>query len=119
MASSATIPCANCGHPLDATDKFCRECGLPSAGPARPRPVPGPPPDTDELKRALNVMPEPRPFVRSEADDDLPDPESTSDVVHGTSPAHSVQMATSTLVMIGLIVVLTIGGVVFLVLAVR
>jgi hypothetical protein len=129
------LKCANCGQPLDVNDKFCRECGLPTVRHAVERQaVKVEPPDTREMKRALEV-PEPKPFVRVEPEpfdsDDLPGlppdtlttpavllpPETTGDVVRATSPTQVTRMATSTLVMLGLIAVLAIAGVVLIVLA--
>jgi len=129
------LKCANCGQPLDASDKFCRECGLPTVRHAVERQaVKVEPPDTREMKRALDV-PEPKPFVRVEPelfDTDelpglppdtitatavLPPPETTGDVVRATSPTQMTRMAASTLLMIGLIIFLAITGVVLIVLA--
>lgn len=122
------LRCANCGQPLDARDKFCRECGLPTLRhAAERRPVHLEPPDTVELRRALDAAPEPRPFLRveaapaDEADPDAPVtslPETTGDVLHGTNPTQMTRLAGSTLIMIGLIVVLVIAGVVLLLIAI-
>jgi hypothetical protein len=122
------LRCANCGQQLEARDKFCRECGLPTLRHAAERkPVHLEPPDTVELKRALEATPEPKPFLRVEPmlDDanepDLPAtplPETTGDVLRGTSPTQMTRLAGSTLIMIGLIVVLVIAGVVLLLMAI-
>jgi hypothetical protein len=120
MTDEASRPtCANCGQPLDAADKFCRECGLPTMRHAAERKrVPAAPPDTGELRRALNVQPEPRPFAREA--EPPPPPETTGDVVRATSPTQAVQMASSTLVMLfGLMLVLAVAGVILLIVALR
>lgn len=123
------LRCANCGHRLDPTDKFCRECGLPTLRHlAERKPVHLEPPDTVELKRALDATPEPKPFLRvepapDEADEpDLPaaaPPETTGDVLRGTSPTQMTRLAGSTLIMIGLIAVLIIAGIVLLLMAIN
>lgn len=123
------LRCANCGQSLDANDKFCRECGLPTLRHAAERkPVHLEPPDTVELKRALEATPEPKPFLRvkpalDEADAPYlpatPLPETTGEVLHGTSPTQMTRLAGSTLIMIGLIVVLIIAGVVLLLMAIN
>ena len=108
--------CANCGQPLDAADKFCRECGLPTMRHAAERKrVPAAPPDTGALRRALHAQPEPQPFDRPPSP-----PETTGDVVRATSPTQAVQMAGSTLMMlIGLMLVLAVAGVILLIVALR
>jgi hypothetical protein len=119
------LRCANCGQRLDTQDKFCRECGLPTLRHAAERkPVHLEPPDTVELKRALNVTTEPKPFVRvaAEADDDIeadstPLPETTSDVLRGSGPTQMTRLAGSTLIMLGFIAVLVIAGLVLLIMA--
>lgn len=113
--------CANCGRQLDPADKFCRECGLPTMRQAqRQKEIPTLPPDTGELKRALNTaVPEPKPFVRAEPPLE-PEPleaETTSDVLRATNPTYTAQMATATTVMLVMIVIFAIMAVVFLVLA--
>ena len=122
--AEAQLTCANCGRHLDSADKFCRECGLPT--PRRAEQIreqaPVPPPDTQELQRALDVKPEPRPFVREEPEEEKPDEQdadTTGSVVQATSPTFAASMATSTLVMIGLILILAIGGAVLLFFAFR
>ncbi|MDW8325361.1 MAG: zinc ribbon domain-containing protein [Anaerolineales bacterium] len=122
------LRCANCGQQLDPRDKFCRECGLPTLRHlAERKPVHLELPDTVELKRALEATPEPKPFLRvepapGETDDPyLPTtspPETTGDILHGTSPTQMTRLAGSTLIMIGLIMVLVIAGVVLLILAI-
>ena len=116
------LTCANCGRRLDVSDKFCRDCGLPTVHrlEAQLR-APAPPPDTAELKRALDVAPDPAPFLRAEPEMEAEpaEPDSTSAVVRATSPTHATRMAASTLVMVALIVVFAAAGVVLLVLALR
>jgi hypothetical protein len=123
------LQCANCGQPLDATDKFCRECGLPTVRNATERKlVQAAPPDTAELRRALNVMPDPKPFERLESEDDLSEeptapnpraPDTTGSVIQATNPTFAAQMASSTLLMVGIIVLLASAGIVLLVMAFR
>jgi hypothetical protein len=105
---------------LDANDKFCRECGLPTMRHAAERKrVPAAPPDTGEMRRALNAQPEPAPFARSD-DEPTPPPETTGDVVRATSPTQAVQMASSTVLMlIALMVVLAVAGAILLAVALR
>ncbi len=119
------LRCANCGQRLDVSDKFCRECGLPTIRRAETqRAVPAvPPPDTLELKRALEAMPEPQPFVRA-SPDSTPVPEAGQEITTGavlrvTSPTFATQAAVSTLFMVALILFLVGLGVLLLVLAVR
>ena len=121
---SAEARCANCGQPLEPTDKFCRECGLPSLRQAaRQHAAPADPPDTRELKRALDVEPDPRPFLRPEGADTIPASASeeltTGGVVNVTNPTWAAGMAASTLLMVGLIVFFVGLGVLLLVLAFR
>ncbi len=119
--ASTELVCANCGRRLDPTDKFCRECGLPTMRQAqRQKQVPVMPPDTSEMQRALNAAaPAPKPFVRVEP---LPAPEApaadtTGDVLKTTSPTQTTQMAAATLVMLVMIVIFAVMAIVFLVLA--
>jgi hypothetical protein len=108
--------CANCGQPLDPADKFCRECGLPTMRHASDRKrVPAAPPDTGEMRRALNVQADPPPSASAPT----PPPQTTGDVIKATSPTQAVQMASSTLLMIGLIVLLALAGIALLVLALQ
>jgi hypothetical protein len=123
-ATAGVLRCANCHHALDPTDKFCRECGLPTLHRAQAqRAMPAAPPDTDEFKRMMEVEADPRPFVRSSTGE-IPTAEAsgeadltTGSVVRVTNPTQAAQMAASTLLMVGLIVVLAVIGVVLLVLA--
>jgi hypothetical protein len=85
--------------------------------------MPAAPPDTDEFKRMMEVEADPRPFVRSSTGE-IPTAEAsgeadltTGSVVRVTNPTQAAQMAASTLLMVGLIVVLAVIGVVLLVLA--
>ena|SRR5688572_13158328 len=122
--TNAELKCGNCGTPLDASDKFCRECGLPTLRrDALLRAVPAVPPDTAEFRRAMDLPPDPKPFLRPEGGA-VPEPESsgeltTSGVLKVTSPTFAAQMAGSTLLMVGLIVFLVGLGVLLLVLAIR
>ena len=126
MAESE-LHCENCQQPLDPTDKFCRECGLPTVRRAQAHiAVPGLAPDTGEMKRALDAMPDPRPFLREEppADPSPPseppaEPLTTSDVVRATNPTFASQLASSTMLMVVVILVLAVVGVVLLFLAFR
>lgn len=116
--------CANCGQPLDPTDKFCRECGLPTLRRAEAQAqVSTFSPDTDELKRALDPALEPRPFLREEVEPtepaSAPDPLHTSDVVRATNPTFITNLASSTALMVGLMVVLAVVGIALIVLALR
>lgn len=118
------LNCANCGQPLDPSDKFCRECGLPTLRRAEAQAqVPTRSPDTDELKRALDPTIEPRPFLREEVEPTAPDapldPLHTSDVVRVTNPTFVANLASSTALMVGLIVVLAVVGILLIVLALR
>ncbi len=117
------LRCANCGQRLDVSDKFCRECGLPTIRRAEiQRAVLAvPPPDTQELKRALDGMPEPQPFVRASPDapPDAGQELTTGSVLRVTSPTFATRAAMSTLFMVALIVFLVGLGVLLLVLAMR
>jgi hypothetical protein len=124
MAES-DLQCANCGQPLDPADKFCRECGLPTLRRAEAQAqVPTLTPDTDELKRALSPTPEPRPFVREEVEPTAPaslpaEPLTTSDVVRATNPTFITNLASSTALMVGIIILLAVIGITLIVLAFR
>lgn len=116
--------CANCNQPLDLTDKFCRECGLPTLRRAEAQAqISALSPDGDELKRALDSATEPRPFLREEAEPTAPamppEPLHTSDVVRATNPTFITNLASSTALMVGLIVMLAVVGIVLIVLALR
>ena len=119
------LRCASCGRPLDATDKFCRECGLPTLHRAAMHSaVPTAPPDAAEFRRAMDVPPDPQPFLRSGTGGELPEPGAsadltTSSVLKVTSPTFATQMAGSTLIMVGLVIFLLGLGVLLLVLAFR
>ena len=117
------MTCANCGQRLELADKFCRECGLPTPRRAEvmQRQAPVPPPDTQEMKRALDARPEPRPFIRQEPEEAAPEQEvdTTGSVVQATSPTFAASLAASTLITVVAILLLAAGGVVFLILAFR
>jgi len=123
-----TLACANCRRPLDPGDKFCRECGLPTLRQAETqRAVPAAPLDAREMKSALEAQPDPKPFTREGAVLTPPtalspavEPElTTGAVVRVTSPTQATQMAASTLLMVGLILVFVVVGVLLLFLAFR
>ena len=123
-AAAPDLNCGSCGQALDATDKFCRECGLPTLRRAElQRAVPTAPPDAAEFKRAMEHAPDPQPFLR--AAPGVPaeasgSPElTTGGVLKATSPTFAFQMAGSTLLMVGLIIFLLGMGVLLLVLAIR
>jgi hypothetical protein len=126
MASTQT--CANCGQPLDANDKFCRQCGLPTLRQAEAQKrIPTSPPDTGEMKRALDATPESplvlRPFLRLEPElepieDETPE-ETTGSVVRVTSPTQATRMASTTLLMVVAIFILAVAGMVLLILALK
>jgi hypothetical protein len=120
----AAAKCANCHHPLDATDKFCRECGLPTMRQAQAqRAVPMHAPGTLEPRPGLEVVPDPQPFVRQANDPTMPVEASgeltTGGVVRVTSPTMATQMAISTVIMVALIATFLVVGVSLLVLAFR
>ncbi|MCC6191722.1 MAG: hypothetical protein IT318_22055 [Anaerolineales bacterium] len=118
------IYCANCHFRLDLTDKFCRECGLPTVHRAHTqRSIPAEPPDTLEFRRAMEVAADPQPFVRPAVDDRMAGGKeedealTTGSVVRVTSPTQATRAALSTALMVGLIVVFVVIGLVLLVLA--
>ena len=119
--------CENCKQRLDPTDKFCRECGLPTLRRAETQAqvLAAPPPDTGEMQRALDAVPDPRPFLRPASETDAPVPErtaehlTTSDVVRATNPTFAAKLASSTTLMVGVMILLAVAGVFFLVLAFR
>jgi uncharacterized membrane protein len=113
------LTCANCGRRLDPTDKFCRECGLPTVRQAQAQKLVPAPPDTGELKRAFEVQPEVKPFARAEPEPEPDEPLTTGQVVKSTNPTFTANLASSTALMVGVIVVLVIAGVLFLFLAFR
>ena len=115
------LTCANCSRRLDPTDKFCRDCGLPTTHHAQAQKLAATPPDTGELKRAFAVETELKPFARPEpeVEPEAEEPENltTGSVVRATNPTFAANLASSTLLMVGVIVVLAIAGIVLLVLA--
>ena len=117
--------CENCHQRLDPTDKFCRQCGLPTLRQAQAqKQVPGFPPDTVELKRGFEVQPDPSPFLRTGADM-APDPErmtqtpTTGTVLRATNPTQAFQAASITIIMVGLIIFMVLAGAALLILAFR
>src|SRR5262245_55602923 len=120
---SAELRCSNCDNRLDPTDKFCRECGLPTVHRAEAqRQAAAEPPNVAELKRAMDVAADPGPFTpgRAPKGSGNTQPElTTGGVVKVTSPTFATQMAASTLIMVGLIVVLVVVGIALIVLALR
>jgi hypothetical protein len=121
---SVELRCANCNNHLDPTDKFCRECGLPTLHRSETqRLAAASPPNVAELKRAMDVLADPEPFTRSSDEpmqSQAASPElTTGSVVKVTNPTFAAQMAGSTLLMVGLIVVLVVIGVALIVLALR
>jgi len=123
-SGGAGLQCASCHHPLDATDKFCRECGLPTLLKAQTqRAVPTHAPGVAPARAGLEVLPDPPPFVRPAADSTRPVEASgeltTGGVVRVTSPTMATQMAFSTVIMVVVIVALVAAGVTLLVLAFR
>ena len=117
------LTCANCSRRLDPTDKFCRDCGLPTTHHAQAQKLAATPPDTGELKRAFAVETELKPFARPEPEVE-PEAEETEDlttgsVVRATNPTFAANLASSTLLMVIVIVLLAIAGLVFLFLAFR
>ena len=81
------------------------------------------PPNVAELKRAMEVAADPAPFERVDFQP-LPGantgPElTTSGVLKVTNPTFAAQMAGSTLLMVGVVIVLLVIGVALIVLAVR
>jgi hypothetical protein len=121
---STDLRCANCNKHLDPTDKFCRECGLPTVHRAETqRMAAATPPNADELKHAMDAVPDPAPFVRAydqepRALDGAPEL-TTGSVIKVTNPTFAAQMAGSTLLMVGLIVVMVAIGLGLIVLALR
>ncbi|OGO49940.1 MAG: hypothetical protein A2W37_14435 [Chloroflexi bacterium RBG_16_63_12] len=117
------LTCANCSRRLDPTDKFCRDCGLPTTHHAQAQKLAATPPDTGELKRAFAVETELKPFARPEPEVE-PEAEETENlttgsVVRATNPTFAANLASSTLLMVVVIVLLAIAGLVFLFLAFR
>ncbi len=121
---SAELRCSNCDNRLDPTDKFCRECGLPTVHRSEAqRLAAAEPPNVAKLKRAMDVAADPAPFAgtpgpRQGASRGQPEL-TTGGVVRVTSPTFAAQLAGSTLIMVGLIVVLVVVGIVMIVLALK
>jgi|SRR5579859_118319 len=121
---SAELKCASCNQRLDPTDKFCRECGLPTVYRAdTQRLASAAPPNTEELKRAMDVAAAPTPFgppiEQTIAAPPVAPGLTTGSVVKVTNPTFAMQMAGSTLLMVGLIVILGAIGIALIVLALR
>ena len=119
------ILCENCHQQLDPTDKFCRQCGLPTVHRAQAqKQMPEPPPDTAELQRNFEVQADPSPFLRAgpglEPDAEaLYQTPTTGSVIRATSPTQAVQMASLTIIMVGVIVFMVFAGIALLILAFR
>jgi hypothetical protein len=112
--------CENCHQRLDPTDKFCRQCGLPTLRQAQAqKQVPGYPPDTAELKRNFEVEPDPTPFLRTETQLTPDQTPTTGTVLRATNPNHTFQSATTTIIMVGLIIFMVLAGAALLILAFR
>jgi hypothetical protein len=122
-AGSTELVCANCSRRLDPTDKFCRDCGLPTARQAQTQKLASTPPDTDELKRAFDVQPDLKPFARPEPEIEeemeAEEPLTTGSVVRATNPTFAANLASSTVLMVAVILVLALAGIIFIVLAFR
>lgn len=121
---STDLQCANCNHHLDASDKFCRECGLPTVHRAdTQRLAVAAPPNADEFKRAMEVLPDPAPFARSSDQEAVANSATTElttgSVVKATNPTFAAQMAGSTLLMVAVLVVLVAIGITLIVLALK
>ena len=119
---SANLRCSNCDNRLDPTDKFCRECGLPTVHRSESqRLAAAEPPNVAELKRAMEVAADPTPFAAKagpHGSGGLPEL-TTGGVVKVTNPTFAAQLAGSTLIMVGLIAVLVVVGIALIVLAVK
>jgi hypothetical protein len=121
---SADLRCSNCNQGLDPSDKFCRECGLPTVHRSETqRMAAASAPDAEEFRRAMDTMPDPTPFerapdARAGGLDGAPEL-TTGGVIKVTNPTFAAQMAGSTLVMVGVIAVLVVIGVGLIVLALR
>jgi hypothetical protein len=116
--------CENCHQRLDSTDKFCRQCGLPTVRQAQAQKrVPDFPPDTAELKRNFEVQPDPSPFLRTGGDassqETLMQTPTTGTVLRATNPTHTLQSASVTIIMVGLIIFMVLAGAALLILAFR
>jgi len=122
-AGESELVCANCGRRLDPTDKFCRDCGLPTVRQAQAQKLAAAPPDTGELKRAFEVGADLKPFARpepeAESEVEAEEPLTTGSVVRATNPTFAANLASSTTLMVVVIALFAIAGIVFLVLAFR
>ena len=119
---SADLQCSNCDSRLDPTDKFCRECGLPTVHRSEAqRLAAAEAPNVAELKRAMDVAADPAPFAAApgpRAGGGLPEL-TTGGVIKVTNPTFAAQLAGSTLIMVGLIAVLVVVGIALIVLALK
>ncbi len=117
--------CENCHQRLDPTDKFCRQCGLPTVRQAlAQKQTPHLPPDTVELRRNLETQPDPTPFLRAGPGLELGEADNThtpttGSVIQATNPTQAFQMASFTIIMIGVIAFMVLAGAAFLILAFR
>src|SRR5205085_7775845 len=105
-------------------ERCCRECGLPTLLPAQTeRAGPTYAPGTAGPRPGLEVVPDPQPFLRPASDPTRPVESktelTTGSVLRVTSPTMATQMAWSTVMMVGLIVIFAVVGVVLLVMAVK
>jgi len=118
------LQCSNCNRPLDPTDKFCRECGLPTVHRSETqRLAAAQPPNVAELKRAMDVAVDQTSFERGPDQRargaNMPPELTTGGVIKVTNPTFAAQMAGSTALMVGILVVLLVVGVALIVLALR
>ena len=117
--------CENCHQRLDLTDKFCRQCGLPTVRQAQAQKhVPGLPPDTAELERNFDVQPDPSPFLRAGGEmpadhEALTQTPTTGTVLRATNPTQAFQASAVTIIMVGLIIFMVLAGAALLILAFR
>ena len=117
--------CENCHQQLDPTDKFCRQCGLPTVRQAHAQKyVPDFPPDTDELQRNFDVQPAPSPFLQTgeeaaQNQETILQTPTTGTVLHATNPPHTVQLASTTIIMVGLIIFMVLAAAALFILAGR
>lgn len=120
-----TLTCSACGQALDATDKFCRECGLPTLhrAEAHRRATELPPPNVAELRQALDGDPAPRPVPAPGPGLPLvpagPQEPTTGSLLKVTSPTTATRLAGSTALMLVIILALAAAGVLMFVLALR
>jgi len=117
------IFCENCHQRLDPTDKFCRQCGLPTLRQAQAQKrVPGLPPDTAELQRNFEVQPDPTPFLRAGGgvmtnQEDSTQTPTTGTVLRATNPTRAFQSSAVTIIMVGLIIFMVLAALALFILA--